>query len=426
MSESLLALRWNNHRSTFFHVLNSIKQKEIYSDATIACDGKFYPVHKLVLATCSEYFEAMFSRTQCKHPIIVLKDIGHEEVEALLNYMYIGEVNVVQNDLAGLIKAAECLRIKGLAVPDEDNSNTTKNSTALLRKHYDNATTRPSVVEDESPRPHKRRKRDKSEEAQDRVGTSPAVVASPLNTPVARQEGNENIQRNNSQETNTLSGDRCQDLPDTESSQMYAKVVMSEPSIKREVSDDVPHDLESSVPEEQHLLQGDYSYEGKLSSSAQISEVETKLEPTDYGSTQDPNLAPLPGTSIAHGVWQTGEEMSLGSMGPLEASGGSEVLLSQGGQQQQQPGFTPSQQMYFWKSQTLKMDITFVESEKGKRKLCLDGYLYIKDRSVNNKIYWKCDMSRKIKCFARVITVNDTIQKQSGNHNHAGDAAKAM
>ncbi|XP_064118574.1 myoneurin-like isoform X3 [Macrobrachium nipponense] len=40
-------------------------------------------------------------------------------MEALLNYMYAGEANVAQNDLARLIKAAECLRIKGLAVPDE-------------------------------------------------------------------------------------------------------------------------------------------------------------------------------------------------------------------------------------------------------------------------------------------------------------------
>ena len=34
--------------------------------------------------------------------------------------MYVGEVEVKQNDLDDLIKAAECLRIKGLGVPDED------------------------------------------------------------------------------------------------------------------------------------------------------------------------------------------------------------------------------------------------------------------------------------------------------------------
>ena len=33
--------------------------------------------------------------------------------------MYLGEVTVLQEDLQGLIKAAECLKIKGLAAPDE-------------------------------------------------------------------------------------------------------------------------------------------------------------------------------------------------------------------------------------------------------------------------------------------------------------------
>lgn len=69
---------------------------------------------------CSDYFEQIFQEINCKHPVIVLKDIKRYDLECLLSYMYLGEVNVVQEKLAGLIKAAECLRIKGLAVPDED------------------------------------------------------------------------------------------------------------------------------------------------------------------------------------------------------------------------------------------------------------------------------------------------------------------
>lgn len=91
-----------------------------YDDATVACDGKLYPVHQLVLSTCSEYFEEMFAKTHGKHPVIVLKDIKKEVFEALLQYMYVGEVNVVQEKLSELIGAAECLKIKGLAVPDEE------------------------------------------------------------------------------------------------------------------------------------------------------------------------------------------------------------------------------------------------------------------------------------------------------------------
>ncbi|XP_047499990.1 protein tramtrack, beta isoform-like isoform X3 [Penaeus chinensis] len=118
--EELLSLKWNNHRSTFLHILGVLRDKQSYTDVTLACDGKFYSVHKLVLSTCSDYFCAMFEKTACKSPVIVLKDIKCEDLEALLDYMYLGEVNVRQSDLASLIKAAENLRIKGLAVPDDE------------------------------------------------------------------------------------------------------------------------------------------------------------------------------------------------------------------------------------------------------------------------------------------------------------------
>lgn len=118
--EELLSLKWNNHRSTFIHILGILRDKQLYTDATIACEGKFYSVHKLVLSTCSDYFSSMLDRTSCKNPVIVLNNIKSEDLEALLDYMYLGEVNVRQSDLATLIKAAECLRVKGLAVPDDE------------------------------------------------------------------------------------------------------------------------------------------------------------------------------------------------------------------------------------------------------------------------------------------------------------------
>ncbi|XP_064092919.1 zinc finger and BTB domain-containing protein 7B-like isoform X8 [Macrobrachium nipponense] len=119
MAEGLLALTWNNHSSTFCKTISSLRAKERYTDVTITCEGKFYQVHKFVLATCSEYFEKIFQETPCKHPVIVLRDVSCDELEALLNYMYIGSVSVAQSDLARLIKVAELFQIKGLAVPDD-------------------------------------------------------------------------------------------------------------------------------------------------------------------------------------------------------------------------------------------------------------------------------------------------------------------
>lgn len=61
----------------------------------------------------------MFEHTLGKHPVVLLQDVRRDELEALLSYMYAGVVSVAQRDLSRLIKVAELLQIKGLAVPDE-------------------------------------------------------------------------------------------------------------------------------------------------------------------------------------------------------------------------------------------------------------------------------------------------------------------
>lgn len=61
----------------------------------------------------------MFIKNPTKHPIVFMKDVTSRDLEALLDFMYNGEVNVPQSSLGSLIKTAEGLQIKGLAVPDD-------------------------------------------------------------------------------------------------------------------------------------------------------------------------------------------------------------------------------------------------------------------------------------------------------------------
>nr|XP_027237883.1 zinc finger protein 628-like [Penaeus vannamei]XP_027237884.1 zinc finger protein 628-like [Penaeus vannamei]XP_027237885.1 zinc finger protein 628-like [Penaeus vannamei]XP_027237886.1 zinc finger protein 628-like [Penaeus vannamei]XP_027237887.1 zinc finger protein 628-like [Penaeus vannamei]XP_027237888.1 zinc finger protein 628-like [Penaeus vannamei] len=124
MEEGLLSLKWNNHKSTFFQVLSILREKHTYTDVTLACDGRLYPAHKFVLSTCSEYFSDIFTSTSGNNIVIVLKDVRRQDLEYLLDYMYLGQVDVAQSELSSLIKTAECLRIKGLAIPDDEPQKT--------------------------------------------------------------------------------------------------------------------------------------------------------------------------------------------------------------------------------------------------------------------------------------------------------------
>ncbi|XP_042227451.1 longitudinals lacking protein, isoforms H/M/V-like isoform X3 [Homarus americanus] len=285
MASGLLSLKWNNHRSTFFHVLSTIRSKESYCDVTIACDGKFYPVHKLVLSTCSDYFEQMFERTNCKHPIIVLKDIRHEELEALLNYMYVGEVNVLQNELAGLIKAAECLMIKGLAVPDEAPSKDSKESKRSSGCREDSPLAK-RRKRDEEPRPlpsqsQQRESRESATVSSHQTQRQSASASIPTPSPAASRtaptpispspsvgsasesvsedcsqshsEGNEHSNLPNAQDPKHRGSEHAS----SQSQQAVPEVILDEPGVKEE-----PQDVEEEeVTETKEILESQFSFD---------------------------------------------------------------------------------------------------------------------------------------------------------------------
>lgn len=66
-----------------------------------------------MLSACSSYFEELLSQNPCQHPIVFMRDLKFWEVQALVEFMYSGEVNVAQEKLPSLLAAAEALQIKG-------------------------------------------------------------------------------------------------------------------------------------------------------------------------------------------------------------------------------------------------------------------------------------------------------------------------
>ncbi|XP_053593801.1 broad-complex core protein isoforms 1/2/3/4/5 isoform X2 [Microplitis demolitor] len=107
-------LRWNNYQSSITSAFENLRDDEDFVDVTLACDGKSLKAHRVVLSACSPYFRELLKSTPCKHPVIVLQDVAFNDLHALVEFIYHGEVNVHQRSLSSFLKTAEVLRVSGL------------------------------------------------------------------------------------------------------------------------------------------------------------------------------------------------------------------------------------------------------------------------------------------------------------------------
>ncbi|EFX86384.1 lolal-like protein [Daphnia pulex] len=113
--DNQVCLRWNNFQSSLTTTLEILWDEESFCDVTLFCGGQEIRAHKVVLSACSMIFKSLLKNNTCQHPIIILHDISLNILEAILQFIYKGEVNIEQDQLNNLLRAATLLQIRGLA-----------------------------------------------------------------------------------------------------------------------------------------------------------------------------------------------------------------------------------------------------------------------------------------------------------------------
>lgn len=96
-------------------ILDALIKMECYVDCTIYVDDhKQFKAHRVVLAANSPYFQSILQDQPMDHCSILFPGVKAFEMQALLEYMYTGEVNVTQSQIPRIMKIAEQLEVKGL------------------------------------------------------------------------------------------------------------------------------------------------------------------------------------------------------------------------------------------------------------------------------------------------------------------------
>ncbi|KAM4677840.1 kelch-like protein 25 [Discoglossus pictus] len=93
--------------------LNTLRKQQLFTDVTLWAGNRSFACHRVVLAACSQYFEAMFS-TGLKESLddtVNFHDSVHPEVlELLLEFAYSSKVLINEENAESLLEAADMLQ----------------------------------------------------------------------------------------------------------------------------------------------------------------------------------------------------------------------------------------------------------------------------------------------------------------------------
>jgi len=114
-------LRWNDFESNISLAFRDIREEKDFFDCTLSCGFSQIQAHKLILSACSPFFRSILKQNPHQHPLLYLKGVQFTDMQAILNFMYYGEVKVAQEELNSFLAVAEDLEVKGLTQNNSSN-----------------------------------------------------------------------------------------------------------------------------------------------------------------------------------------------------------------------------------------------------------------------------------------------------------------
>ena len=138
MMYNIVADQYETHSK---QILSDLFNSNDFTDVTFICDDQMQlSAHKSVISSCSSVMKTIISNNPHPNPLIYLKGINHSDLQALLQYIYLGETNIQEERLTeflnlakeflviGLTDSANSFKIKGVSrkPPSDDAVSTQK------------------------------------------------------------------------------------------------------------------------------------------------------------------------------------------------------------------------------------------------------------------------------------------------------------
>ena len=98
------------------NTLQQLWNEKLFTDVTLAtADNRHIEAHKAILSSTSSFFKHIFSSNPHQNPLLYLGNLDYESLNSLLEFVYLGQVNIEDTGLESFLTAGRQLRLEGLA-----------------------------------------------------------------------------------------------------------------------------------------------------------------------------------------------------------------------------------------------------------------------------------------------------------------------
>ena len=105
-------LTWHTFHTHSNDLLSDLYNSGNFADVTLIADDQTqFKCHKFVLSACSSVFRNIL-KVDSRSPLIYLRGIAREEMEVMLQFMYLGEASIYQERMNVFLAVAKDLELK--------------------------------------------------------------------------------------------------------------------------------------------------------------------------------------------------------------------------------------------------------------------------------------------------------------------------
>ena len=115
VGREVYSLQWQNFQKYLNETFLQLRSDNDFCDVTLVSeDNEQIEAHKVVLSSCSPFFQQLLMKNRHSHPLLYMRSISPNMLFYILDFIYKGEVELMQDELDSFLKIAQELNLKGM------------------------------------------------------------------------------------------------------------------------------------------------------------------------------------------------------------------------------------------------------------------------------------------------------------------------